>query len=489
MKNKAIILLIIAVLLTAGTASSLRAASHVDNISLKKQGEFIELTIYADGPFTFSHFIEEAKAGKPYRVVVDLKDCLHKLPQFNFLELPAEVITSIRTSQYKIKPDKMVRIVADVARPVTYMVKQSKGSVTLVIAAPAEKEFSFWCAAPLSDAEKIELALADPAQETVSQPISMPANPDVQKEAEKKKEFKPPAVTPEQKESGLQLSRKPEPQKLAVPESEDKTALSAEERYALKSKLAQIFDKDEKSEKNAQPAVKEEEKKFVPEKPAPKVLASKDDNETVQKPVVKQEEKSPAPVPEKQTATKPMPVQQKSPDGKVLTDSQPIVPVRTNETTQTKPGSVAPQTPSTPDEKDEEAKPQDWKSEKELRKNPDRPPKVKGSLAESFPKREVVRYRSYGRRDPFLPLLSKSLSGFQSGELPDVEALRLVGILKGEYKNMALLEDIEGYGYILEDGDKVKHGYVIQIYNDKILFQVEEFGWSRSVALSMDLED
>ena len=234
MKTKAIILLIMAVLLTAGTASSLRAASHVDNISLKKQGEFIELTIYSDGPFTFSHFIEEAKAGKPYRVVVDLKDCLHKLPQFNFLELPAEVITSIRTSQYKIKPDKMVRIVADVARPVTYMVKQAKGSVTLVIAAPAEKEFSFWCAAPLSEAEKIELALADPKQETVSKPISMPANPDVRKETEKKKEFRPPAVTPEQKESGLQLSQKPvdaekkAESKPAAPEGGDKTALSAE---------------------------------------------------------------------------------------------------------------------------------------------------------------------------------------------------------------------------------------------------------------------
>jgi hypothetical protein len=488
MKNKAIILLIIAVLLTAGTASSLRAASHVDNISLKKQGEFIELTIYTDGPFTFSHFIEEAKAGKPYRVVVDLKDCLHKLPQFNFLELPAEVITSIRTSQYKIKPDKMVRIVADVARPVTYMVKQAKGRVTLVFASPAEKEFSFWCAAPLSEAEKIELALADPAQETVSKPISMPANPDVQKEAEKKKEFKPPTATPEQKESGLQLSQKPQPQKAAepavekksenkpaAPESEDKTALSAEERYALKSKLAQIFDKDENSEKTARTAIKEDEKKAVPEKPVPEVLASKDENETVQKPAVKQKQKTPA--------------QQNKTGEKVLTDSQPIVPVRTKETTQTKPNSVSPQVPSKPEEKDEEEKPQDWKSEKELRKNPDRPPKVKGSLAESFPKREVVRYRSYGRRDPFLPLISKSLSGFQSGELPDVEALRLVGILRGEYKNMALLEDIEGYGYILEDGSKVKNGYVIQIYNNKILFQVEEFGWSRSVALSMDLED
>jgi hypothetical protein len=243
----------------------------------------------------------------------------------------------------------------------------------------------------------------------------------------------------------------------------------------LKSKLAQIFDKDENSEKTARTAIKEDEKKAVPEKPVPEVLASKDENETVQKPAVKQKQKTPA--------------QQNKTGEKVLTDSQPIVPVRTKETTQTKPNSVSPQVPSKPEEKDEEEKPQDWKSEKELRKNPDRPPKVKGSLAESFPKREVVRYRSYGRRDPFLPLISKSLSGFQSGELPDVEALRLVGILRGEYKNMALLEDIEGYGYILEDGSKVKNGYVIQIYNNKILFQVEEFGWSRSVALSMDLED
>jgi chemotaxis protein histidine kinase CheA len=498
MKNKALFVLVISALLTTGLAGNIIAAPHVDNISLKKQGEFVELTVYADGPFTFSHFIEEAKAGKPFRVVVDLKGCLHKLPQFNFRELPTQVISSIRTSQFKIKPEKMVRIVADIARPVTYMVKQSEGSVTLVFAAPSEKEFEFWCVAPISDAEKIELALKETQSEKVGAPVVMPAHPDVQKKAEDNKEFKPPVITEEQKKSGLQLAQKPtapkkkpvekpkvvkksEPmpekkvvvaEKQAEPEpekevvvAEKKTEMSSEERHALKEKLAGIFSKrkNKDAEKEKQSVKQDEsrvaqvdEKKEEP-KPAAKPTFVKPDNQVV---------------PERK---------------KLLTDSQPVKPLPHDEEV-IEDNIKDPANSSTPVKDAEKAKQKDWKSEKDLRKNPERPPKSKGSLAASFPKREVIRYKSYGRRDPFMALVSKALTGYQNGDLPDVETLRLVGVLNGDDTDMALLEDIEGYGYILEDGDKIKNGYVIQIYNNKILFQINEMGWSRSVALTLDEE-
>lgn len=455
MKNKVIIVLAVAALMTAGLTGGLKAASHVDNISLKKQGEFVELTVYCDGPFTFTHFIEEAKAGKPYRVVIDLKECLHKLPQFNFRDLPTEVITSIRTSQYKIKPEKMVRIVADVARQVTYMVRQEKQSVTLIIAAPSQKEFEFWCVAPLSEAEKIELALSDPDQDAVIQKGAMPAHPESREEAEQKGEFKPPKIAKEPVVKPAEKASRAQPEK-------DKAGTLEDMGYAQESGPAPLIEKKDKSDGTDQPV------------PVPKVLAGKDESSAKK---------------EKTASPQPKAVEGKDVKVKELADSQPVAPVPDRGIPDQGTESVSPRVPSKPDEDQQDAKPQEWKSEKKLRQNPDRPPKVKGSLAASFPKRDVIRYRSYGRRDPFMPLLSKSLSGFQSGQLPDVETLRLVGILQGDFRDLALLEDMEGYGYIMESGDKVRNGYVIQIYEDKILFQVEEFGWSRSVALSMDLEE
>ncbi|MBD3218594.1 MAG: hypothetical protein GF310_09985 [candidate division Zixibacteria bacterium] len=478
MKNKAYLLIILSALLILGSAQTALAAPHIENVSLKKQGDFVELTIYADGPFTFSHFIEEAKAGKPYRVVLDLKQALHKLPQFNFRELPTDVITAIRTSQYKIKPDKVVRIVADVSRPVTYTLKQGEGRVTIVFAAPEEGEFQFWCAAPIDENEKIKLALTETETVTVDKPAKMPAHPEAERKAEDEGKFNPPSNTNKEPEASKPSDGKADTKQKTV-KSAPETGFSAAERQELKAKMAEIFENGgehkEKAEKEAEPPVKP-----APEK---KALASTGDkkSESVKSEVKKNDESS----------KKVTPVSENADSKKALSDSQAITPsdpvkvIEDNEPDQ----APQPKKPGSSEDDAEESKSKKWKSEKELRKNPTRPTKVKGSLAASFPKREVVKYRSYGRRDPFLPLVSKSLSGYQSGEMPDVETLRLVGVLQGNYENMALLEDMEGYGYILENGDDVKNGYVIEIYRDKILFQISEFGWSRTVALTMELED
>jgi Tfp pilus assembly protein PilP len=69
-----------------------------------------------------------------------------------------------------------------------------------------------------------------------------------------------------------------------------------------------------------------------------------------------------------------------------------------------------------------------------------------------------------------------------------VGTLRLVGVLKAPDGSAALLEDFEGYGYILKDGDQVKNGYVVQIGQDKIIFQIKEYGWSRTIALRLETE-
>jgi hypothetical protein len=75
-------------------------SSRIQNISLKKEGDFTRVTVYADKPFEFSHFTEEAKGGKPYRVIIDCRDAIFDLPQNNFRTgLPAGTIEAVRTSQ------------------------------------------------------------------------------------------------------------------------------------------------------------------------------------------------------------------------------------------------------------------------------------------------------------------------------------------------------------------------------------------------------
>lgn len=472
MKSKAIMLVIISAFLTAGLAQTALATPHVENISLKKQGEFVELTVYADGPFTFSHSIEEAKAGKPYRVVLDMKQCLHKLPQFNFRDLPTNVITAIRTSQYEIKPDKVVRIVADISRTVTYTIKQGEDRVTLVFAAPEEKEFQFWCAAPLSDAEKIKLALTETKTEIVSKPAVVSANPESEKKARDAGTFNPPPNTNKETEK---VASKPAPYNKS-PEvvKAPPTGLSSGEKQVIKERLAELS--TEGKEANKDVSVQKAE---TPQPAKPKAMADKENKANQKQPSVDESK----PVPAKNA------VKEEEESSKALSDSQAIKPVIQMKEAGDQENTVAPRRPGDPSNQDQDEKQKDWESEKELRNNPERPPKVKGSLAASFPKREVVRYRSYGRRDPFMPLVAKAISGFQNGELPDIETLRLVGVLNGDYSSMALLEDMEGYGYILETGDKVKNGYVIEIYQNKILFQISEFGWSRSVALTMESEE
>ena len=103
-----------------------------------------------------------------------------------------------------------------------------------------------------------------------------------------------------------------------------------------------------------------------------------------------------------------------------------------------------------------------------------------------FPQRMVIEYAPGEFRDPFETLIddTRQSNGPRENRIPDVETSRLVGVLESNNgDNRALLEDLDGYGYILKAGDKVKKGYVDKIDADKAFFQLFEYGWSRTIAL------
>jgi hypothetical protein len=112
--------------------------------------------------------------------------------------------------------------------------------------------------------------------------------------------------------------------------------------------------------------------------------------------------------------------------------------------------------------------------------------KASGVEIESYPKRDLVNYHTSSLRDPFEPLVGGP--GGQLGKgLPALENLALVGILADDDGNRALLEDAEGNGYLMLPKDRVKNGYLVSVTNDKAIFQITEYGWTRTVALELDL--
>lgn len=128
------------------------------------------------------------------------------------------------------------------------------------------------------------------------------------------------------------------------------------------------------------------------------------------------------------------------------------------------------------------------KSTSRFRRDPVTSRKIKGTLVAEFPQRLLIKYQSGGKRDPFETLINqdKRTNSPTEKRVPNVEGLKLVGIIESGFgNNRALLEDKDGYGYIMQSGDKVRKGYVLRVESDKVYFQIFEYGWSRTVALSM----
>ncbi|MFW5784825.1 MAG: hypothetical protein ACOCW1_01455 [Chitinispirillaceae bacterium] len=103
-------------------------------------------------------------------------------------------------------------------------------------------------------------------------------------------------------------------------------------------------------------------------------------------------------------------------------------------------------------------------------------------VVKKSPEGELVKYRIYGR-DPFVPLV-KDTSG---SELPNVEALKLVGVLEDSRERIALLEDGSDHNraYALRETDLVESGKVLRIYRNKVVFLIRDFDVSRSYTLSL----
>ena len=94
-------------------------------------------------------------------------------------------------------------------------------------------------------------------------------------------------------------------------------------------------------------------------------------------------------------------------------------------------------------------------------------------------------YQAFNRRDPFQSLIAGEFEESEF-ELVDIYSVRLVGVLSGGLERFAMLEDNNGFGYILKTGDPVRNGSVVTVGDNTLVARVTMFGQTSSVTLRME---
>jgi len=95
-------------------------------------------------------------------------------------------------------------------------------------------------------------------------------------------------------------------------------------------------------------------------------------------------------------------------------------------------------------------------------------------------------YQSYGKADPFTVLVDGDFEQAGASDLVDLNSGRLVGVMWGQDDKFALVEDGNGFGYVLRAGDRVSHGRVISIRKKSITARVTLYGISNKVILKLE---
>ncbi len=94
-------------------------------------------------------------------------------------------------------------------------------------------------------------------------------------------------------------------------------------------------------------------------------------------------------------------------------------------------------------------------------------------------------YKAFNRRDPFQSLIVGEFE--ESGhELIDIYSVRLVGVLSGGMERFAMLEDGNGFGYIVRTGDLIRNGSIVSVGDRALVARVTFFGQTTSVTLRME---
>ncbi len=490
MKNSLFIMILIALL-----ASGQAFASSVTNVELSYSPGFTVAKIAVEGPVRFTHQTEEAKDGKPFRVIVDVLSATHSLGANNFFSLPPCPIKAVRSSQYAVKPENIVRIVFDTDRERIYRIESDENTIKILFPDKATAEFAAWSSTVAVAAKKAARAVAvKPAQQkagkgkTAAQ-LNKSINEDRMlslSDGSQPKVEKNPVVATASNASVKRAAKVDVPYGPEV----DWATLEQDRKAAIEEKAASRKKVTVAATDATPPGKIADLRPAQPKKAQVKKAALKKSP-----PVKKATPKVKPP-----TTVKSAPPKSPAKSGKgTLASTAPAQPVAKIEGKKQKSKT---QTVAKKQSQDKKAAAHDSKklataddkgskkkSTSRFRRSSAESRKIKGTLVAQFPKRLVIKYKTKKYRDPFETLINETRTYNSPIEkrVPNVEGLRLVGIIEsGTNKNSALFEDKDGYGYILMTGDKVQKGYVLRVEEDRVYFQIFEYGWSRTVALNLE---
>jgi len=511
-------------LLAAGSVNS----SKVTSIELDHIQGFTVANIKVDGSVRFTHQTEIAKDGRPFRIIVDILSATHNLSAKTFENLPDCRITGIRTSQFSVKPEKIVRIVLDMKGESTYRIEARNNSVFLFVHDKDSKSFATWSSdsykepAPAKKpavAAKPSAAKEEPGNSSYAKIASINKALDDDRKSSLESKASKPFIYPSREES---ISKKPSSEasvpKVKKPSTPKKKYSSVIDDAPLKDSKSKIISKPEA--KTSTPKLATADKKPVTRKVAVKPSSlTKSTGSSV--PSTKKEAintakvtKKPFTAISKAASSKPTQVKKikskskaKSAAGSKLKKSGPPASPNKAKVSKLAKSSSSKSAKKTTLAKNSNAKKSVNKkkssksttvakaekakqsSTARFRRSPAQSRKIKGTMVAEFPKRLVIKYKGKRYRDPFETLINETRisNSLVEKRVPNVEGLKLVGVLQtaGE-SNRALFEDKDGFGYILSAGDKVQKGYVLRVDMEKVYFQIFEYGWSRTVALNMD---
>ena len=491
-------------------------AAEVTNVGLSYVNGSTVANIHVDGTVRFTHQTEEAKDGKPFRVIVDVLSATHELGAKNFMRLPQCSIEKLRTSQFSTSPEKIVRLVFDMSKETFYSIDSDERSISVSFPDKSHQPFTAWSSQSVVKAMKAQKKEA-PKLATVSDTPKMPA-------AEKTptKSAKTAGAINQSIEKDRQVSLASGTPKVAQSTSkpaETKPVVTARKKrakapYDARNTYGPGYDPDllasnapvkEKPVaktavvlKDATSEAKPEVKQNLPAPTKSNVakVETKKESVVTSKPAALKSKTAPAKTEPKpsikktDTAAKP-PVMAKATTAQKSAPAQTVKQVKKPAAKKTETTKVA----SKPAAKKTETAKVASKPKKKSKSATSRfrrsaaSKKTKGTLVAEFPKRLVIKYKSRSTRDPFETLVNDSRvnNSVIERSVPNVEGLKLVGVIESlDGDNRALFEDNSGYGYILKSGDKVRKGYVLRVESNRVYFQIFEYGWSRTVALNLE---
>ena len=95
-------------------------------------------------------------------------------------------------------------------------------------------------------------------------------------------------------------------------------------------------------------------------------------------------------------------------------------------------------------------------------------------------------YQSYGKTDPFKVLVAGDYEQSTASDVVDMNSAKLVGVMWAQDDRFALVEDGDGFGYILRVGDRVRSGRVVSIRKDSLTARISLYGITNQVLLKLE---